>query len=169
MAVTQLLPAPVGLTNELVLEFFLVFSRFEYAMKAAGWTRPDRTAAEPDWQRLIREIQTENHAVAAPIVEAGQYLLLAPPKQQVRRPDGGIGWSEVECNHIPEQVACLLRSVKRVRNNLFHGGKFERLTELSDRRTNLVVGSLRVLECLLEQPACSAIREKYFEYADSPD
>lgn len=169
MAVTQLLPAPVGLSNELLLEFFLVFSRFEYAMKAAGWTSPDRTAAEPDWQRLIREIQAENHAVTAPMVEVGQYLLRAPPKQQVRRTDGGIGWSKVECNYTREQVACLLRSVKRVRNNLFHGGKFERLTELSDRNRDLVLGSLRVLECLLEQPACNAIREKYFEYADSPD
>jgi hypothetical protein len=42
----------------LVIRFFVFFSRFEYAMKAAGWACAGRgDAAEPDWNRVVRQLK----------------------------------------------------------------------------------------------------------------
>lgn len=164
MPVTNLVPPPPGLTNELLLEFFLVFSRFEYAMKAAGWTKPKAGAAEPDWQRLINVVNAQDATITRPLLEAGAYLLSSPPKEQIRRSDGSLEWSPVRCDDDARLVACMLWGVKRVRNNLFHGGKFELLGKLSPRNWQLVESSLRVLERLLEVPVCEPIRRLYFEY-----
>lgn len=37
--------------DALVYEFFRTFARFEYALKASGFHRPNRNAAEADWTR----------------------------------------------------------------------------------------------------------------------
>jgi hypothetical protein len=110
MPLTHLVPPPPGLTNELLLEFFLVFSRFEFAMKAAGWTRPDRDAAEPDWRCLIDEVEAQSAVVTSPLLDAGRYLLELPPKRQVRASDGSLGWSVVRCDDDARRVSCLLRA-----------------------------------------------------------
>src|SRR6266699_1578234 len=165
MSLTRIMPTPPGLTGELLLEFFLVFSRLEYAMKAAGWIKTDGGTAEPDWPRLIDELQHEDEAVTAALPAAGQYLLEAPPKKQIRNAAGVLDWSEVRCDDQHRRLSCLLWSVKRVRNNLFHGGKFELLPDLSDRNRRLVEGSLKVIEVLLDVPICEPIRQRYYAYA----
>jgi len=158
------MPRPAGLTDDLLLEFFLAFSRFEYAMKASGWMNPRAEQAEPDWRRLINEAQALDSSLTASILEVGAYLVEAPPKQQTRS-DAGLGWLAVKCDDADRKVAFLLSSVKRVRNNLFHGGKFAQLPDLSDRNQRLIKDSLRVLERLLDLPMCEGIREKYHGYA----
>jgi len=166
MPTTRLVPPPLEATSELLLEFFVVFSRFEYAMKAAGWYRRDVARAEPDWNGLITELERQEDDITRPLLEAGAYLLASPPNEQVRASDGSIVWSPVRCDVTREPLSCLLKSVKRVRNNLFHGGKFEHLWELSERNRRLVSDSLRVLECLLDVPLCASIRQNYLGYAD---
>ncbi len=166
MPLTHLMPppAPAGISSDLLLEFFLVFSRFEYAMKAAGWTREIREAL-PDWDRLANAAQDEAPGLTDALLDAGSYLLQEPPKKQVRRPSGELAWSLVDCDADHRPIACLILSVRRVRNNLFHGGKFERLRDLSERNGFLVEGSLRVLQELLELSTCRSIREAYFDMA----
>jgi hypothetical protein len=36
----------------LVLQFFLVFARFEYALKRSGFLRGNESKVEPDWDRF---------------------------------------------------------------------------------------------------------------------
>ena len=50
-------------SKELLLEFFLTFSRFEYALKATGYYKrrpvkpPDWPKAEPDWDRFAASLR----------------------------------------------------------------------------------------------------------------
>jgi hypothetical protein len=49
--------------RDLVIRFFVCFSRFEYAMKAAGWVCAGKgDAAEPDWNRVVRQLKEADRA-----------------------------------------------------------------------------------------------------------
>ena len=53
----------VAVDQQLLLEFFLVFSRFEYALKASGFHKrhpqnpPRNPRAEPDWDRFAASLR----------------------------------------------------------------------------------------------------------------
>lgn len=157
---------PFGINDELLLQFFLTFSRFEYAMKAAGLVRQNGDTAEPDWSRLINKIQALDPLITSSLSVGGEYLIQAPPKKQTLKPEG-LCWEEVLCNADHHHVSCLLWSLKRVRNNLFHSSKFEVLRDLSDRNRRLVEGSLAVMDQLIRLEVCQDIYVKFNDY--SPD
>lgn len=48
--------AALRIEPELVCEFFAVFSRFEFALKAHGYMIARRYRAEPDWWRFAEEV-----------------------------------------------------------------------------------------------------------------
>ena len=49
-----------GVSDDLILKFFLTFARFEYALKESGFTRTDLDYASPDWNRFINEVEGED-------------------------------------------------------------------------------------------------------------
>lgn len=106
--------------DALAAELFKTFARFEYALKAAKFHRGDG-AAEANWRSFAESVAeifekpaSENFAVAI------AYMLKHPPKKQVV--DGGVlGWS-VSAPQTDLQSDRVLIYVRRVRNNLFHGG-----------------------------------------------
>jgi hypothetical protein len=142
----------------------LTFARFEYALKSAQFARLDMDRAEPDWVKFINEVDKDDPLLLAPVLASGKYLLTDPPRQQIRT-DGGLAWEEVKRQPGSSELRFLLEGVKRVRNNLFHGGKFETLTDLSERNSRLVRDSLDVLRGVLMLPRATAVREAFFRYA----
>lgn len=152
--------------KNLLLEFFLTFSCFEFALKSSGWHRPpgrndDPAAgyrAEADWDRFAQSLIRAFNSNASPeLAEACDYLLLNPPWRETVV-NGVIMWDAVAESDALSDVEKLLRYVRRVRNNLFHGGKFSTLPAL-DRRRNaeLMQFSLVVLkECLRLAPLVNA-------------
>lgn len=148
--------------RRLVFRFFIVFSRFEYALKAAGWRKEDREAkkknkpekADANWDEFSDELNVKFKPAKTPeLQEAVDFLLNHPPRLQV------INAGEVEFIDLPYSVKLsplrrLLLYVRRVRNNMFHGGKFPLNGEDGDRRNALLLEhSLTVLE------ACSDLDE----------
>ena len=124
--------------NKLAIEMFKTFSRFEYALKAAGFHNGEGKA-EPNW-RAFSESITEH--LKSPntdeLAESIKYIIEQPPNKQIIE-NNILSWSEAKPNTNTESDLILLY-VRRVRNNLFHGGKFnghwfapERSEQLSDR------------------------------------
>lgn len=141
---------------ELIVEFFLVFSRFEFALKDIGYSRPNRYGvATPDWDRFRDEAIQWFRELAAGSAEldAIDELLAEPPRVQV----GPRAW-ETRPLRSPARVGQALESAQRVRNNLFHGGKHTPHSP-KGRDEILVRSALTVLDCCLASH--QALRESF--------
>lgn len=157
--------------RELLLEFFLTFSRFEYALKATDFLgsrprgrrddpRPPR--AEPDWEGFTRSVRGAFRARRSPELRAAcEYLRHMPPWLQVRL-DGHTAFETDAPSLRRRGTAFILDMVRRVRNNLFHGGKHHLDThEMKERTEQLLRSALLVLaECLRVSPR---VRRAYRE------
>lgn len=151
------MPNPKATFDKLSIELFQKFARFEYALKAAGFHCREGDA-EPDWRNFARSVgKTLEEPNSEDLQEAIQYILRKPPKKQVIR-DGTIQWDEGDPGHMSKPELVLLY-VRRVRNNLFHGGKFHGHWFPPDRDHNLLRHSLTIVEACLE--ASVPVREAY--------
>jgi hypothetical protein len=151
------------LSHKLLLEFFLNFSQFEYALKASGYfqrpnlNRQNRTEpqdAKPDWvsfgvaMRSIFQIDRNEE-----LQKACQYMLDDPPRKQVIVNDSA-AWETPVRSPQESDVQFLLRMVRCVRNNLFHGGKHNNELHGDTQRKELLLRSGLVIlhECLRLAP-----------------
>jgi hypothetical protein len=137
--------ALLGDLPKAAISFFVVFSRFEYALKRARYLR-GKNKAEADWNRLAGEL---GQAFLTRVQLSGEAttFLEKPPKKQVVR-DGLLDWKMMPSI---ESAHGLLLAVCRVRNNLFHGGKYGSgpAPEIS-RDEKLLTEAIRVLEMALD-------------------
>lgn len=144
-----------GDNDELVLRFFATFSRFEYALKRAGFVRSDGyNNASADWQRFARKKGNAlfDDTTDREFVEARSFLLQEPPqKQVVATTDRSVRWQANTKRSEEGDAEYLLRLVRDVRNNLFHGGKYpdRNVSGLRLRNSRLLQACLTILEkCL---------------------
>jgi len=85
-----------NLNDDLIYEFFAVFSRFEYALKNGGylsvWTVPTRSGEEkqyhgPDWRRFARHTERDYQRARcdnqSEFYQATTYILSQPPKLEI--------------------------------------------------------------------------------------
>ena len=134
--------------EKLAIELFKKFARIEYALKVAGFHNGEGKA-EPNWDKFASTIQgqLEHDGV---IVEAVQYMKEQPPKKQVVR-NGLLEWEAATPS--ASETHELLLCVRRVRNNLFHGGKFNGHWFAPERSETLLRHSLSILDaCLRSSP-----------------
>lgn len=117
-------------------DLFSVFARFEYALKRSGFRDTHKPFA--DWEALAKEFPEDFFTNALEIPEV-RILVETPPKQLRANKLGGVEWSAPIA---PAHDAwTLIQTVKRVRNNLFHGDKkYSR-----ERDMQLILASLHVL------------------------
>jgi hypothetical protein len=135
--------------RDLIFQFFWSFATFECAMKRAGLCKAGRRhrTAEPNWDAFegrIREIAlgSESFRVAA------KTLIELAPKCQVFD-DETLGWETAEQGEA-DDVDYALFLLRTVRNNLFHGGKYEHGGPIQDvaRDTQILTAALELLgEC----------------------
>ncbi|MEX2449932.1 MAG: hypothetical protein WD407_03675 [Rhodospirillales bacterium] len=143
--------------DDLAMALFKKFARFEYALKVTSF-HCGNGKANSDWQKFSRSIQgffekSENNELRSAI----QYFLDHPPKKQVIR-NNQIDWEEANPgSKIPEEL--ILLYVRRVRNNLFHGGKFHGHWVEPQRDINLLKYSLVILDACLQ--ASNDVREAF--------
>ena len=137
----------ISVERHLLLDFFLTFSKFEYALKNSRFKRRARHAgAEPDWNGFISNVapnfkQNENSSLE----EACKFYLDNPPRKQVLL-NNELAWKTQSQQDNESEEAFILRMVKTVRNNLFHGGKHNAgLHEDSERVTLLLTHALEIL------------------------
>ena len=143
----------LDIDKDLVSQFSIFFSRFEYALKrTVHYAKGNENRIEADWDKFAAEHDSMFNPGRDPTLKAAVvYLESNPPQKQVLK-RGTFGWKDV-----PKQEESKLRNlllcVRRVRNNLFHGGKFplpDGSIEEPGRNTQLLQSCLRLLEeCLL--------------------
>ncbi len=134
--------------NKLATELFKTFARFEYALKASGFNNGDGDA-QPNWRNFALSVETQFQNPQTPeLREAIDFMLQQSPKKQVIR-NGLLEWDAAPPN-TNSSADLILLYVRRVRNNLFHGGKFNGHWFAPKRSEKLLRHSLVILEACLD-------------------
>lgn len=144
---------------KLAADFFFNFARFEYALKAVGYRIMRRGNIEADWRRLAEELDyLFQNPSTQEFEEAVKYYIKRPPMKECLIEDRLV-WREAEpsTDLMADKV---LVYVRRVRNNLFHGGKFSGKYLADPERSNtLMEKGLIILDTCLS--AIPELREAY--------
>ena len=134
--------------DDLASQLFQVFSRTEYALKASGYNHGDG-AAEANWRKFAQAVESVIANPSSPeLKDAIDFMFNAPPKKQVII-GGNIQWEPAEPSS-DSRADKLLIYVRRVRNNLFHGGKFNGHWFEPERSEPLLRHSLVILSACVE-------------------
>ena len=142
----------LGVDKELVMEFFVVFSRFEFALKKAKYLERENGDAFPNWDAFSKKYRDEfDPQKEIQLSEAWDYLKNEPPMKQIVV-DGQL---DFEVNKQFTGKFSLFEAqlaVRTVRNNLFHGGKFPNSGVVDDpaRKTKLLSMCLVLLKEMLK-------------------
>ena len=154
----------------LAWHFFVFFSRFEYALKRSSiYLMAGREEAQPNWDKFASDLNpTFNPDSSTELKTAVKYFIQSPPRKQIRD-KGQMEWSKpqnYDGNDGKEPLLIwLLRMIRFVRNNLFHGGKFP-LIKISDpsRDRELLLHSMIILRTCLSLN--SKVEEHFFDCID---
>ncbi len=139
------------LEEDLAVSFFFAFSRFEFALKQVGCLRFETPGSDalPDWPKFGKRIEAQYDPKRNPnLSEAVNYLLRRAPKKQVVHPGPTLGWKDTPVGR--EDIGWVLTLVARVRNNLFHGGKYTGSPNELAHDTRLLQNSLIILDACLD-------------------
>ena len=102
------------------VKLFACFSRFEFALKECGYVKRGKyEGAEPDWDKFSRLDHLPVLMERLRDSRAAPELFANPPQKQMFD-DGYWKWAEAAAITDPKTF---IDAIKRVRNNLFHGGK----------------------------------------------
>ncbi len=138
------------LPDQLVFEFMWKFSAFECAIKRLGCYKPKGNdgPAEPNWDDYANRLNEQGVKTATTFLAAAHALVELAPKQQIVK-DGKLGWSDVVRGDGETYARFVLRLVCTVRNNLFHGGKYEDgpVHEVARNKTLLEAALALLTEC----------------------
>lgn len=139
---------------KLAMDFFVVFSRFECALKRSGkYALGDQNQVDADWSGFARDLGPD---FLGQVIERdiAPVLVNRPPKKQVKLPCGALGWRDMGA---VRSTADLFLAIRRARNNLAHGAKYQDsgsghpdFVEGSERDDALLGQSLDVLALALE-------------------
>jgi hypothetical protein len=136
-----------------VSSFFRYFSRFEYALKRSGYVRQGYDS-EPavDWGRYARQIERVYTRDLDEHFEAAVTVFLSEPPRRQQLSDGGeIYWLPIEFRSRDSEAWRVLTWLRAVRNNLFHGGKFDdEVVADPARNGRLIAAGLFVIDGLLD-------------------
>ncbi len=131
--------------DQLAFSFFKLFARYESSLKERGFFQSRNGKILVDWDRFANEVVGGNFMEElGDKAENAQYILSEPPKRQVINEASQIVWQEV--SNQERSVQTLFGHISRVRNNLYHGAKFNGTWFDPERSKALLGASLEVLE-----------------------
>lgn len=137
--------------DQLSFDFFREFSRCEYCLKAVGLREPGRKDPTADWGAFASEITPLLENPDTPELQAAvAYYSDNPPKKQTAREDGFLDWQNVVPDH-KSKTELILKLICRVRNNLFHGGKFNGYWFEPQRSEDLLKHALVILNACINR------------------
>lgn len=101
-------------------DFFYWFSRFEFALKENCFLKRNGVGenAEPNWSAFV-----ENYATTFEHTNETYRLLELNPKRQKVGENSELKWHDVGMADCKSELCKVVRLLKTIRNNLFHGGK----------------------------------------------
>lgn len=148
-----------------VFQFFAFFSRFEYSLKRSGFLKPGERA-EANWDTYANTLRGRFAIIDNPTFrDATDFLRREPPKTQVIT-CGELAWRETIQGAGEHHEQYILRLVRTVRNNLFHGGKYPvplgQIIDVARNRLLLKAGVTILNECLV---LSECVRSKFEDTA----
>ncbi|EPD4819150.1 hypothetical protein ACSALU_000356 [Salmonella enterica subsp. enterica] len=150
-----------NINKELVCEFFAIFSRFEFAMKECGTYKapknPKKDRAEPNWDKLINDLAPKLASNPnTELLSAIKELVGNPPKVQSH----DLSFRSTQPSRPNNKYAEAISLTRRVRNNLFHGGKHSEVSKKQKEQDECFLrASIVVLtHCLLN---CEELRTDF--------
>jgi hypothetical protein len=127
---------------------------------------PNRSDAQPNWDRYASRHEAKFDPTAAPSLAAAvEYFRTSPPRKQLQEHQQ-LTWSApIKHDGHEPLLRWLLGVVRVVRNNLFHGGKFPMLP-VSDpsRDRDLMAHAIVVLAACLEFD--KSVRRSFYDGID---
>jgi len=111
--------------RNLVVDFFITFSRFECALKATIlFANGNQKKVEPNWDRFTASIRNDFNPEKNEILKnAVHFLLSEPPRIQVLI-SNTLEWRNRLFDENTPVTNKLSLHIRDIRNNLFHGGKY---------------------------------------------
>ncbi len=103
-------------------KLFRIFARFEFALKMAGFVEMRGNRVEVCWDRFANSAPIGADFLARVIADGLAPTMLAAPPKADRVENGQYGFNETASEILSAQD--LFGAIRRVRNNLFHGGKY---------------------------------------------
>lgn len=134
-----------GIDEKLVINFFFYFSRFEHALKIKDFKKLDgrqRYIIGADWPTFIETLHIPYPSGSTLLNDAVDFICNNPVKRQ----KADLSW-ETATPIAPVSFSSALNEVPKIRNNLFHGGKYNRPDK--DRDTKLLAYSIVLIKICL--------------------
>lgn len=159
-------PRPELPNPELVFNFFWRYTTLECAMKHAGLckARENSDAIEANWDAFTKELEGYGAGRSQQFIAASRRLQRLRPQRQIITKNNKPGWEPIT-DRGPSELAYTIRLLQIVRNNLFHGGKYEYGGTPASiaRDTDILEAALDALEqCFLHHPK---VQERVIEVA----
>ena len=104
---------------EQAFEFFYWFSRFEFCLKENKYLESEKEGSKalPGWDKFVNAFSS-NYTQSD---NAKKFVSLKPLQQKVGK-NNSLVWSDINLAN-DNQLQQVVRTLKTIRNNLFHGGK----------------------------------------------
>lgn len=150
---------------DLCFRFFILFSRFEYALKRAGFYKEPgkkQRSLELCWDKAGNALNSLCKPSLEEYHKRNPYMFQKPPKKLMIHPNGQIEWfsSNIQTMNTTRQA---LHIVSSVRNNLFHGGKWPDGPQSDTARDKLLIeSSIEIIEIILN--SAESVRTHFIEF-----
>lgn len=140
--------------RERIFNFFTLFSRWEYALKQQAKFRKTGRQGETlaDWDKFADAYPNVLSTIDYPGYPAArEYLLGHPPLRLMYE---GFSWQGNPQRESETEARYFLRIIRDVRNNLFHGGKYQAgpMNELARDRKLIDSAITALLACITLDP-----------------
>lgn len=129
--------------------FIVMFMRVEYTLKKLKYASQSGKSGESikiDWNEFCNKELPLDFFCNLRHDENVKYLIEQPPRKQKMDSNRDITWGECDP---PQNTQQLFEAIRRVRNNLFHGGKSDEIDNV--RNEKLIEAARIVLEQALFQ------------------
>lgn len=146
--------------SALAFDFFYWFSRFEFALKEHKYLKSHTAGAnaDPGWGEFVKKWEGKYSTSAEAIA-----LMTAKPEQQIVAANHDLEWKTVDLTACKSDLARVVRLLKTVRNNLFHGGKHGGAGWDDPKRTEMLLSYGRaVLDQLASLASLDADYTQYY-------
>ncbi|MCQ6960424.1 hypothetical protein [Mucilaginibacter aquariorum] len=132
--------------KKLIVNFFISFSRFECALKTSiVFANGDENKVEANWDRFVVSISQDfNPDISKELKEAVEYIIENPPKIQAIA-NKQLIWRARVFHQNTSDINKLCLHIRDIRNNLFHGGKFNGNYEPDISRNYILINSAIII------------------------
>lgn len=129
----------------LAFNFFKLFAQYESSLKENGYFTFNNGRIIVNWDKFANQVIGSNFlSELGGARDSAEYILNNPPKKQSVNDENKIVWIDVP--NTERSVQILFSHISRIRNNLYHGAKFNGTWFDPERSELLLTHALQILD-----------------------